>query len=280
MTAIQAIVLGVVQGLSEFLPISSSGHLALARWFFGWEDIFAGDPTLETSFDVAVHLGTLTGAVAYFRKDLWRYATAGIGDVVHRDRPLSTDGRVAWLLVLSALPAAVIGSVLESVWGDRGQQIWLIAVMLIVFGFVLLWADRQNGTRTIDQWRPRDAVLMGFGQSLALQPGVSRAGATITVGLFLKLRRDEAARISFLMAVPVIAGAGLYQGVKLMDEGGIPSEYISPFLWGLAASAVTGWLAVWGTLKIVKTRTFLPFVIYRVGLGVLVLVLLAAGFRS
>ncbi|MDZ7732685.1 MAG: undecaprenyl-diphosphate phosphatase [Acidimicrobiia bacterium] len=183
MSTLQAIVLGILQGLSEFLPISSSGHLALARWAFGWEDVFEGDATLANSFDVAVHLGTLAGAVAYFWKDLVRYVRRGIGDLFLRGEPLSPDGRTAWLLVLSAIPAAIIGGLFNDTVEGLDQYTALIAVMLIVFGLILLWADRQNGDKRTRDWSPRDALLMGLGQALALQPGVSRSGATITVGL-------------------------------------------------------------------------------------------------
>lgn len=277
MSTFHAIVLGIIQGLSEFLPISSSGHLALAQWLFGWDD-FGGDETLEKSFAVAVHLGTLVAVVAYFWSEIWRLVGAGIGDVVAR-RSLTESGRIAWLLVLSAVPAAVIGATFNDAFEQLDDQIGLIAVMLIVFGLVLAWADRRNGTRAADTWNARDATAMGFGQAVALQPGVSRSGVTMTVGLALGYRRDEVARIAFLMSIPVIAGAGLFQGAQLLAEGGLPSQYYSAFAWGFVSSAITGWAAIWLTLRIVRTRTFMPFVVYRVALGVFVLVLLLSGAR-
>lgn len=269
MEILHAIVLGVVQGLSEFLPISSSGHLELTRWLFGWDDL---TPEVETSFDVAVHMGTLLGAIAYLRKDVMKYLRAGFAPL--QGRALDTDGRIAWFLVASAVPAGITGVLLKDQITDL-DSIAMIAVMLIVFGVLLLLADRLPERRALDDFTLRDALLMGVGQALALQPGVSRSGATLTVSRYLGFERDSAARLVFLMSLPVIAGAGVF---SLLDAE-IPSDFWPPFLWGMAASAITGWLAVWGTLQLVRTHTFLPFVIYRISLGVAVLVILATGWR-
>jgi undecaprenyl-diphosphatase len=269
MEILHAIVLGIVQGLSEFLPISSSGHLELTRWLFGWDTL---DPDLETAFDVAVHLGTLAGALAYLWRDVLRYATGALAPL--RGDQLGVDGRIGWLLVLSAAPAGVVG-VLFKDQIDELDDIWMIAVMLIVGGFALLIADRLPGRRPLDDFRWRDALLMGAGQALALQPGVSRSGATLTVARAVGFERDAAARLVFLMSLPIIAGAGVFA----LADVTVPSEFWPPFLAGMAASAITGWLAVWGTLKLVRNHTFLPFVVYRVLLGVFVLVILAAGWR-
>ncbi|MGI9602803.1 MAG: undecaprenyl-diphosphate phosphatase [Acidimicrobiales bacterium] len=270
MSTLEAIVLGIVQGLGEFLPISSSGHLELARWLFGWDGL---SDDLEQSFDVAVHIGTLGAVLIYFRTDLWAYAKAGLRSLTPAGRPLTTDARIAWLLVVSMIPAAITGVVFESVLAT--DRIWLIAVALIVGGLVLYWADRLPGTRSIEDFTLRDALLIGGGQALALQPGVSRSGATITVGRMLRFDRAAAARIAFLMSVPVIAGAGLYKGLSAE----IPSDFVAPFLWGMAAAGLTGYAAIWGTLWLVQRSSFTPFVIYRVVLGSVVLVLLATGVR-
>jgi undecaprenyl-diphosphatase len=269
---LHAIVLGIVQGLTEFLPISSSGHLILVPWLFGWDD-FAGQPGLEKTFDVALHIGTLVGVVFYFRKDLFAYVKAAF------TAPKSPDGRLAWLLLISALPAAITGALLADFIEEETGAIWLIAVMLIVGGLLLWWADRRTGDRGIHQYRLRDALSMGVGQALALQPGVSRSGVTITVGRYLKFDRDAAARLSFLMSIPIIAGAVLFSGVDAMTEGGIPSDFVPAFFWGIVASGVTGWLAIWGTLKLVRTRSFLPFVIYRFVVGGALLIALATPLR-
>jgi len=269
MEILHAIVLGVVQGLSEFLPISSSGHLELTRWLFGWDDLSA---ELETSFDVAVHLGTLLGAIAYLRKDILKYLVAGFGPL--RGHALGTDGRIAWFLVASAVPAGITGVLLKDQIADL-DSIAMIAVMLIVFGVLLFLADRLPERRSLDEFTLRDAVLMGVGQALALQPGVSRSGATLTVSRFVGFERDAAARLVFLMSLPIIAGAGVF---SLVDAD-IPRDFWPPFLWGMAASALTGWVAVWGTLRLVRTHTFRPFVLYRIGAGVAVLAILATNWR-
>ncbi len=272
MSILHAIVLGITQGLSEYLPISSSGHLVLVPWLFGWDD-FAGNPSLEKSFDVALHLGTLGGAIAYFRRDIVRITSAAF------TRPSSAQGRLGWLILVSAVPAAVTGALLADAIERNTDQIWLIAVMLIVGGLLLALADGTRGKRTIDEVSLTDAVAMGIGQAIALQPGVSRSGVTITVGRFVGLSRDGAARFAFLMSLPITAGALVFKWFDVQSEGGIPGEYVSPFLWGIAASAVTGYVAVWGTLKLIRTQSFAPFVLYRLVLGASVLLLLATSFR-
>ncbi len=276
---LHAIVLGIVQGLSEFLPISSSGHLILVPWLFGWKELTGpAHADLNRTFDVALHLGTFVGAAAYFRADLARLFRAAWTSVRNR-RVDDADQRQAWLLALSALPAATVGALLESKVGDSLGQIWLIAILLIVFGLVLLVADRLGGDREADEFRFRDAATMGLCQAGALFPGVSRSGITITAGRFLGFQRDAAARLSFLMSLPVIAGAGIYQGAKVFAGDGLPSGTLPAFAWGMVASGVTGAGAVWLVLRVVRTRSFTPFVIYRVLVGLAVLGLLATSFR-
>jgi undecaprenyl-diphosphatase len=298
MPLLHAIVLGIVQGLSEFLPISSSGHLRLVPWLFGWED-FAGREHLERTFDVALHLGTLVGALAYFRNDLIglvrgglsalrpaRRLGAGRGGTVETgvrpapgpDAPYGDEGKLAWLLVASAVPAAIIGAALSDQLDQLAEHEWLIGLLLIVFGLVLLWADRLGGRRSADTFSLRDAVTMGVAQSLALAPGVSRSGATITAGRWLGLERDAAARLSFLMSLPIIAGALTFEGARVLGDG-MPPGFGAAFAWGIAASAVTGYAAVWGTLRLIRTRTFMPFVVYRVVVGVGVLIVAVSSFR-
>ena len=272
MSILHAIILGITQGLSEYLPISSSGHLVLVPWLFGWND-FAGNPSLEKSFDVALHLGTLVGAVAYFRHDIVRLTHAAF------TKPKSTDGRLGWLVLVSALPAAIVGGLFADTIEENTDQIWMIAVMLIVGGLLLALADGTRGKRTIDEVSLKDALAMGVGQALALQPGVSRSGVTITVGRFVGLSRDGAARFAFLMSLPITAGALLFKFVDVQGDGGIPADYRAPFFWGIVASGITGYIAVWGTLKLIRTRSFAPFVLYRLIVGVLVLLLLLTPVR-
>lgn len=272
MSILHAIILGITQGLSEYLPISSSGHLVLVPWLFGWDD-FAGNDSLEKTFDVALHLGTLVGAVAYFRHDIVRLSRAAF------TRPRSSDGRLGWLVLLSAVPAAITGALLADTIERNTDRIWMIGVMMILGALLLALADGTRGKRTIDEVSLSDALIIGTAQALALQPGVSRSGVTITAGRFVGLSRDGAARFAFLMSLPVTSGALLFKWIDVQGEGGIPPGFGPPFVWGIIASGVTGYVAVWGTLKIIRTHSFLPFVVYRIVLGVLVLGLVATTFR-
>jgi undecaprenyl-diphosphatase len=273
---LHAIVLGVAQGLSEFLPISSSGHLELIPWLFGWDDL---TPGLDQAFDVALHLGTFAGAAAYFRRDLAALARAGVRSAARR-RVEGPDERLAWLLLVSSVPAATVGAGLESTIEEHAGDPWLIGVMLVVFGVVLWAADRRlAGARPVEDFALRDALLVGSAQALALQPGVSRSGVTISAARALGFGRDAAARLSFLMSLPIIAGAGLYEAVDVLGGEGVPARFRPAFAWGVAASAVTGFAAVWLVLRVVRTRSFAPFVVYRVALGLAVLGVVASGWR-
>jgi undecaprenyl-diphosphatase len=244
----------------------------LVPWLFGWDD-FAGDDSLKKAFDVALHLGTLVGAVAYFRHDVVRLTRAAF------TAPRSRDGRLGWLLAVSSVPAAVTGALLAGPIERSTDQIATIAVMLILGALALAWADGALGKRSIEEASLRDALAMGVGQALALQPGVSRSGVTITIGRLVGLSRVGAARFAFLMSIPITTGALLYKAIDVQGDGGIPSGVAAPFAWGIVASGITGYLAVWGTLRLVSTRSFLPFVLYRLVVGTLVLVLLASSFR-
>ena len=277
MPILHAIVLGIFQGLSEFLPISSSGHLLLIPELFEWTEL-TSNPDLNKTFDVALHIGTFVGAAWYFRRDLATYIAAAFRSL--RARAITTtDERIAWLLLLSAVPGAIVGAALNSVIEDNLGQPILIGVMLIVFGGVLYWADHLPGDRHQDGFRLRDALFMGGAQAIALQPGVSRSGVTITMGRWLRFDRQAAARISFLMSLPIIAGAGLFEGVQVAADGGIPSDFVAPFLWGMVAAGVSGFFAIFGLMKYVQTRTFTPFVIYRFVVGTLIIVVFATGLR-
>jgi len=285
---LHAIVLGLVQGFSEFLPISSSGHLLLTPWAFGWHD-FAGNADLEKTFDVALHLGTLIGAVAYFRADIITLVRAAFfpsrapavvtGGTLAADHPtVESDRRLAWLLLLSCIPGAITGGLFETPIEDHLGQIWLIGIMLIVFGLILYWADHLAGERHVTDFRLRDAIWMGAGQALALQPGVSRSGVTMTVGRKLGFDRDAAARLSFLMGLPIIGGAVALKLGKQIARG-FPHGFAAPFAWGIVASGVSGYLAVWGLLRLIRTRNFNGFVIYRVAVGAIVLFVYTTGIR-
>ncbi|HET9602172.1 MAG TPA: undecaprenyl-diphosphate phosphatase, partial [Acidimicrobiales bacterium] len=245
-----AIILGIVQGLTEFLPISSSGHLLLVPWLFEWNDF--DDNSVEKAFDVALHIGTLIAVVAYFWRDLTVYARDGVRAVLHRREPITPEGRLAWLLVLSSIPAFLVGGLFGDTIDEKLGTIPLIAVSLIVFGLLLGWADqRSKSVRTVDGFGRRDALLVGAAQVLALNPGTSRSGITITAGRFLTFTRDSAARISFLMAIPVTSGAVVFKMAQLIGDG-IPDGLVTPMIVGIITSGLAGWLAVWGTIKYVR----------------------------
>jgi undecaprenyl-diphosphatase len=276
MPIVQAIVLGLVQGLSEFLPISSSGHLILTRWLFGWDP--PGDPGVEKAFDVALHIGTFVAVLIYFRTDLWRYVSRGLALLWRHERPVDTEGRIAWLLVVATIPAALVGALFED-WIDRelGTPA-IIAVSLIGFGLLLWWADRRQGARRVDEFSMRDALVIGAAQAVALNPGTSRSGITMTAGRQLGFDRDAAARLSFLLSVPVTAGAIVLKVGGLLSDG-MPDGLAGAMVAGVATSFVSGLAAVWGTLTLVRTRTFSPFVVYRCLVGLGVLIVLATPWR-
>ncbi len=275
MPLLHAIVLGLVQGLSEFLPISSSGHLVLTRWFLGWDEQPAD---VEKAFDVALHFGTLVAVLLYFREDVVRYVREGVRLIWHRERPIDTDGRVAWLLVVATVPAALAGALFETWIDERLGTPTIIAVSLIGFGALLWWADRAVGNRRVDEFHTRDALLVGAAQALALNPGTSRSGITMTAARQIGFDRDAAVRLSFLMSLPVIAGAVVFKVGGLVVDG-VPDGLVTPLIVGVATSFVAGLAAVWGTLRLVRTQSFTPFVVYRIALGVVVLVVAGAGWR-
>lgn len=276
MTILQAIVLGLVQGITEFAPVSSSGHLILVPWMFGWHIV--DDPALNKTFDVALHMGTFVGAVIYFRHDLWVYIKAFFASCAAR-AIRTPDERLAWALVVGTIPGMIAGVALESVIEDKLGQPWLIAVMLAVFGVVLYVVDRlARQDRELDSVGIRTGLFVGVAQALALQPGVSRSGVTITASRLVGLNREAAARFSFLLALPIIAGAGGVKALDLMQHGF--QGYGSQFLAGFLAAAVSGFLVIWFLLRYLRTHDFLIFMVYRLAVAALVFLLIATGVRS
>lgn len=280
MSILHAIVLGIVQGLTEFLPISSSGHLVLVPWIFGWSDF----DTAQTAkaFDTALHLGTLAAVLIYLRKDLIVYITQGSQLIFNRKQPATQAGRRAWLLVLSAVPAGIVGAAFEEKITEKLGSPALISVSLIVFGVVLIWADRRavskNYLQTVDSLTLRDALVIGVAQVLALNPGTSRSGITITAARLSGFSREAAARLSFLMSVPIIAGAVFFKLAKLVRDG-IPDGLFMPMLVGIAVAGISGWLAMWSMIRLVQTKTFAPYVVYRCLIGTGVLIAVASNWR-
>lgn len=276
MSIFHAIVLGLVQGLTEFLPISSSGHLILAPWLFGWNDF--NDLAIQKAFDTSLHLGTLIAVLFYLRSDLVPYVREGIKVVVAPKSANIAVGRRAWMFVLSAIPAGIAGAIAEDWITEKLGTPALVAISLMLFGAVLVWADRQSGTRDLDSFSTRDALLIGAAQVIALNPGTSRSGITITAARKFGFSRDAAARVSFLMSVPVIGGAVLLKLAKLANDG-IPKGFITPMIVGVIAAGISGWFAMWGMIRLLRSRSFTPFVMYRFVAGISVLALLASSFR-
>jgi len=258
LTILQAVILGLAQGLGEFLPISSSAHLVLIPWFLKWTD-----PGL--TFDVALHLGTLVAVVIYFWKDWWRLITKGFSDV------RSVEGRLFWYLVAASVPGAIGGYLLEKKAETVFRSPTLIATMLILMGILLYWADRRS-TKKIEMSNITfgTSLLIGISQVLAIVPGVSRSGITMTTGLLMGVTREGAARFSFLLSTPIIFGAAM---VKLPGVISNSSVITANFMIGTVVSCIAGIVSIGFLLRYVQTKNFLPFAWYRFILGALVIVM-------
>ncbi len=275
----QALVLGITQGLTEFLPVSSSGHLILVPWLGDWHYLEQHEDFNKT-FDVALHLGTLVAAVSYFRREIAVLLRAWFRSIGAR-AVRGDDERLAWLIVAATIPAALAGAVLEDFISKELGEPWQIAILLAVFGVLLLIADRAPEDRRIEQIGLRTAFLVGCAQALALAPGVSRSGITITAGRVLRLSRDAAARFSFLLLIPIVLGAVVLKGVKdVLLGGGLPPGSTGPFLVGMLAAAVSGLVAIWMLLGYVRRRTYAPFVAYRIVAAAVIVLVIAAGWRD
>ena len=271
MSILEAIVLGIVQGLTEFLPISSTGHLRIVPAFLGWEDPGA-------AFTAVTQLGTMAAVLLYFREDLVRIAFAWWRSVWDRPLRRELDARLGWYIVLGTIPIGIFGVLFKDQIETGARDLYLIGVALIVLGLVLLLAEKV-GTRErgIEDIRTKDGFAVGFAQALALIPGVSRSGATITAGLFLGLDRTAAARFSFLLSVPAVVLSGLLElGTILSDDDGDHTS-LGALVVATVMAFVSGYLAIAWLLKFLTTHSMVIFVVYRVALGVLVLVLTAAG---
>ncbi len=262
MNVFHALVLGIVQGLAEFLPISSSAHLSLVPYVFGWED-----PGL--AFDVALHLGTLAAVLWYFRAEWLRLVKAGF-DIVRTQRVSGDEQWRAVFIVIATIPGAIGGLLLEKYAETVFRAPALTAVALIVMGGMLWAADRfAPQTRPLNALRWTDALLIGIAQVFALIPGVSRSGSTMTAGRALGLDRTAAATFSFLMSMPITAAAAVLKVPEAVREG-----ITLPIVVGILASAVSGWLAISVLLRYVSTRSFGVFAAYRLALGLAVLALI------
>jgi undecaprenyl-diphosphatase len=269
---LQAIILGIVQGLTEFLPVSSSGHLLLGQYFLGLDQNRFG-----LSFDVALHMGTLIAVVSYFWRDLIRMVRAFLRSFAYRDLKNDPDQRLAYLVIASAAPAALIGFLFGDFFEDTVRSPWVVVFNFILVG-VLFIVGEAVGTRTrrASKLGFGEAVSIGLAQSMALVPGVSRSGATITLGLLLGLRREEAAKFSFLMSVPIIAGAGSLKVAQVIAAG-MDMQQIVLFVVGFVTSAAIGYVTIRFLLNYLTNHSLRAFAYYRFGIAAVVIVLLLFG---
>jgi undecaprenyl-diphosphatase len=274
----QALILGITQGATELLPISSSGHLILVPWIANWRYL-EEHADFNKTFDVALHLGTLVAVVAYFWADLVSYVKAWLASV--RARAIRTNHeRLAWAVFFATIPAALAGAAGESAIEDHLGQPWQIAIFLAVFG-VLLWAaDRRSERQDVDDLSMKGAFAIGVSQILALMPGVSRSGITITTGRFAGLTRDAAARFSFLLLIPIVLGAVLYKGLKHVVLNPLPAGSTGPFIVGTIAAAAVGLVAIDVLLGYVRRRDYSPFVVYRLAAALAIVLIIASGWRD
>jgi undecaprenyl-diphosphatase len=267
----QAIVLGIVQGLTEFLPISSSGHLRIVPAFVGWEDPGA-------AFTAVIQLGTMAAVLLYFRRDLVRIATAWLRSLRDRERRSELDARLGWYLILGTIPIVIFGVAFKNQIENGARDLYLIGTMLVVFGLVLLAAEaRSRRDRDIATITRRDAVAIGLAQALALVPGVSRSGATISAGLLLGFDRVAAARFSFLLSVPAVVLSGLYELKDVVNGTAEGAVGVGPTAVATVLAFVTGYASIAFLLRFLTTHTTGVFVAYRVVLGTVVLALAATG---
>ena len=274
----QALVLGLVQGATELLPISSSGHLILVPWLADWEYLKEHDAFNQT-FDVSLHLGTLIAVVLYFRDDIVRLAAAWFGSI--RQRRIETvDERIAWYVAVATVPAAIVGALGENLIAENLGEPWQIAILLALFGGVLYLADRRPESKDMSRIGLKAAVGVGLAQTLSLMPGVSRSGITITAGRFLGLDRDSAARFSFLLLVPITLGAVAYKGMGDVVLADLPPGMTGPFVVGSLASFASALVAISALLGYVRRHTYSVFVVYRVLVAAIVLLLIATGARA
>lgn len=278
---LETIILGVVQGIAEFAPISSSAHLILVPWLFRWETSVLNG----LAFDVSLHLGTLAAVFIYFRHDLWRLLKAWLASIVQFRINPDPDRRLAWFLIVGTIPAAIVGFTLEDVvdatfHADKGADatgiMLAVAAMLVIFGLIMLFVDSvARHTRPLENMRLVDSIVVGLAQTLALFPGVSRSGATLTAGLGLGFRREVAARYAFLLSVPITLGAGLKGFVDLVQgwqSGVLGSQEMLLVLIGMAAAGIAGYLCIAFLLRYLRTRSVMIFVIYRCVLAAIVVV--------
>jgi undecaprenyl-diphosphatase len=277
MNELQALILGIVQGLTEPLPVSSSGHLILVPWIGDFTYLREHEQFNKT-FDVALHIGTLAGVVFYFRTEVAMMARGGLR-LVTRRRVDTADDRLALLMVIGTIPAVIVGGLGEDFIDTKLGEPWQIAILLAAFGLLLGWADRRPERHGLEAVGPKQALQIGLFQAMSLVPGVSRSGVTITAGRMIGLDRDAAARFAFYLLIPSTFGAIVFKGVGVVFDG-LPDGVVGPMLVGVAASAVTGYVAVAWLLRFVRTRSYDIFVGYRLLIAAAVAIVIISGFRD
>ncbi|MBV9505090.1 MAG: undecaprenyl-diphosphate phosphatase [Acidobacteriia bacterium] len=263
----QVVVLAVVQGLTEFLPVSSTAHLYLSSWLLGWQ-------TESLGFDISLHIGTLIAVLIYFLPDWIQILGQGFGMRIGGDEDLKLNSMLLWLLVIGTIPAGIAGLLLNKYAESTWRNPFLMGTMLVVVGIVMWIADRgERHTRHLASVNISDSLAIGFGQALAVVPGVSRSGITISAALFRGLTRAAAARFSFLLSTPTIAGAAAKDIYDIYKESGVHGLLNTNFLTGIAVSAVTGWIVIAWFLHYLRRSSLMPFVYYRIVFGIIVLAL-------
>jgi undecaprenyl-diphosphatase len=272
MPLLQVVILAIVQGITEFLPISSSAHLALAPWLLGWKD-------QGLTFDIALHFGTLLAVLAYFFRDWVQIIAQGFGFRWGHEEQLTRNRGLLWFLALATIPVGVFGFLYKDLAETAWRSPMQIGVMLILIGLLMLLAERVSSRkRDLSGVNLVDALVIGAAQALAIVPGTSRSGITITAGLFRNLNRESAARFSFLLSTPAVGGAALKALKDLIDQGGIPPDMRMPFIVGIIVSALTGAVVIAWFLRYLQRHTLRFFVAYRIVFGIIVIAL-AALFR-
>jgi undecaprenyl-diphosphatase len=268
----QAVALGVIQGLTEFLPISSSAHLRIFPELFGW-----GDP--GAAFTAVIQIGTELAVLIFFRKDLWRIGSAWVRSLYDASWRGNFDARMGWFIIVGSMPIVLLGIVLKDVIERDFRNLWIIGTTLVVLGLILGVADHVGSRRrTIKQMNMTHAVLLGLAQACALIPGVSRSGATISMGRFLGYDREAATRFAFLLAIPAVVGAGVFEMPEIPHGSNIYGPW--PTFVATVVSFLVGYAAIAWLLRYVSTRSYLPFVLYRVALGGFTLTMLSVGVLS
>ena len=273
MNPIDALILGIVQGLTEFLPISSSAHVQIAQQLLGLGSM--PKPQL-TAFIATIQLGTELAVVIYFWRDIVRIASAWIKSLGKKASSMNQDAKMGWLIIAGSLPVVAIGLIFKDAIENQLRSLWVIAITLIVFGLVLGAADKiGKRQKSIEQLTTRHGILFGLGQALAVIPGVSRSGGTITVGLLLGYSRQAAARYSFLLAIPAVVASGLFEFTTTYKD--LSQQDILATVIATLVSFAVGFSVIVGLLRYLERGSFLPFVIWRVGVGTVLLVLLSIG---